>query len=173
MPSTLKYAITYPSGTAAPNVPLVMQTQAESVEAAITAVDIKMRHAEFTTTAVTPTAGTSRNIGTLSADAALTFNNTFCTPGTTSGTLKITEAGVYAIDFTILPVSTPGNANLQILGVAVLRISQASGAGYGSWELTASTAGIYFPANEIVAFNLLIANAVTCGGRIRVTKLHA
>lgn len=35
MPSTIKYAINYPSGTVAPNVPLVMQQQAESVEAAL------------------------------------------------------------------------------------------------------------------------------------------
>lgn len=35
MPTTLKYGITYPSGSAAPNVPLAMQTQAESVEAAL------------------------------------------------------------------------------------------------------------------------------------------
>ena len=35
MPSTLKHAISYPAGTAAPNVPLVMQTTAESVEAAL------------------------------------------------------------------------------------------------------------------------------------------
>lgn len=37
MPSTLKYNITYPAGNVAPNVPLVMQTQAESVEAGIDA----------------------------------------------------------------------------------------------------------------------------------------
>lgn len=173
MPSTVKYALTYPSGTAAPNVPLVLQTSMESVEAAITAVDTKMRHAEFTTTIVTPSAGVSRNIGTLSADSSVTFNNTFCQPGTSSGTMKFLESGVYAIDYTILPSSTPGNANTQITGVSTVRMSQASGTGYGAWELTASVSSIYVPANEIVTFTLLIANSITVGGRIRVTKLHA
>lgn len=37
MPSTLKHGIVYPSGSVAPNVPIVMQTQAESVDAAIEA----------------------------------------------------------------------------------------------------------------------------------------
>lgn len=35
MPSTLKHAISYPSGSQAPNVPIVMQTAAESVDAAV------------------------------------------------------------------------------------------------------------------------------------------
>lgn len=35
MPSTLKYGITYPAGNVAPNVPLAMQSTAESTEAAI------------------------------------------------------------------------------------------------------------------------------------------
>lgn len=39
MPSTLKHKISYPSGTVAPNVPVVMQTQAESVDAALTALN--------------------------------------------------------------------------------------------------------------------------------------
>lgn len=38
MPSTVKYAISYPAGTTAPNVPVVMQTTAESVESALTAL---------------------------------------------------------------------------------------------------------------------------------------
>lgn len=37
MPSTLTWGITYPSGSQAPNVPVVMQTLAESVDSAITA----------------------------------------------------------------------------------------------------------------------------------------
>lgn len=41
MPSTLKYGITYPSGSVAPNVPIAMQTQAESVDAALTALNIE------------------------------------------------------------------------------------------------------------------------------------
>lgn len=41
MPTTLKYQIAYPAGNVAPNVPLVMQTQAESVEAALTATTSK------------------------------------------------------------------------------------------------------------------------------------
>lgn len=39
MPSTLKYQITYPAGNVAPNVPLVMQQSAESVEAALDAIE--------------------------------------------------------------------------------------------------------------------------------------
>lgn len=39
MPTTLKYAIAYPAGTVAPNVPAVMQTQAQSVEAALKTID--------------------------------------------------------------------------------------------------------------------------------------
>lgn len=35
MPTTLNHAISYPAGTAAPNVPLAMQTTAESVETAL------------------------------------------------------------------------------------------------------------------------------------------
>lgn len=35
MPTTLRFGITYPSGSTTPNVPLSMQTQAESVEAAL------------------------------------------------------------------------------------------------------------------------------------------
>jgi hypothetical protein len=35
MPTTVKYKISYPLGTVAPNVPVVMQAQAESVEAAL------------------------------------------------------------------------------------------------------------------------------------------
>lgn len=41
MPNTLTYGITYPSGTVAPNVPIVMQTQAESVEAALAALQAR------------------------------------------------------------------------------------------------------------------------------------
>lgn len=37
MPSTLTHGITYPSGTVSPNVPVVMQTLAESTDTAITA----------------------------------------------------------------------------------------------------------------------------------------
>lgn len=35
MPSTLRFGIQYPAGSAVPNVPLSMQTQAESVESAL------------------------------------------------------------------------------------------------------------------------------------------
>jgi hypothetical protein len=41
MPSTLKYNIVYPAGNVAPNVPLVMQAQAESAEAAIDTALVK------------------------------------------------------------------------------------------------------------------------------------
>lgn len=43
MPTTVKYALAYPLGTVAPNVPAVMQTLAESVEAALVALDIEKR----------------------------------------------------------------------------------------------------------------------------------
>lgn len=39
MPSTLKHGIAYPSGSVAPNVPIVMQTLAESVDAALATID--------------------------------------------------------------------------------------------------------------------------------------
>ena len=39
MPSTLKYQITYPAGNVAPNVPLAMQSTAESVEAALDTIN--------------------------------------------------------------------------------------------------------------------------------------
>lgn len=38
MPQTTTYGITYPSGSTAPNVPLAMQSTAESVEAAFTTI---------------------------------------------------------------------------------------------------------------------------------------
>ncbi|MCZ9883723.1 hypothetical protein [Arthrobacter sp. B2a2-09] len=38
MPSTVKYALSYPAGTTAPNVPVVMQTSMESVEAALNGI---------------------------------------------------------------------------------------------------------------------------------------
>lgn len=43
MPNTVKYALTYPLGTVAPNVPAVMQTLAQSVENALIALGIEGR----------------------------------------------------------------------------------------------------------------------------------
>lgn len=49
MPSTLKYGITYPAGSVAPNVPVVMQAQAQSVEAALATLDTETAAAVTTT----------------------------------------------------------------------------------------------------------------------------
>lgn len=42
MPSTLRFGLQYPSGSQTPNVPLNMQIQAESVEAALNTMPYKM-----------------------------------------------------------------------------------------------------------------------------------
>lgn len=42
MPATLKHSISYPAGTVAPNVPAVMQTTAQSVEAALEVLAAKL-----------------------------------------------------------------------------------------------------------------------------------
>jgi hypothetical protein len=170
MPSTVKYAISYPAGTTAPNVPVVMQTQAESVEAALTGIT-KTRHAEYTSALVALTAGTSRDVGAFTPDAAVTFNNTFVQPDV-AGKVKFLEAGVYSLDFIALPPSTPGTLNIQIMGVTQNRIAQATGGNYGAWEVSASASNIYLAANEIVTFNVVCNNSINIGARVRITKIQ-
>lgn len=171
MPSTLKYSLTYPSGTAAPNVPLVMQTSMESVEAALTGVDNKIRHAEYTSALVGLTAGIGRDVGAFTVVTGVTFNNTFVTPDV-AGKVKITEAGVYAVDFTALPSTSPGTISIQIMGNTLVRVAQAVGGNYGAWEVTTSAANVYIPANEVLNFNVVCNNAINVGSRIRISKLH-
>ena len=171
MATTLVHKVFYPAGNVAPNVPLAMQTAAESVEVAITAEASKIKHSEYTTAAVGTTAGTARLAGALSVDGTKTINSGFGTPDV-AGKYKILTAGVYAIDFTAMPSTPPGTINIEILGTSVVRISQAVGGNYGSFEVTATTAGVYLPANEVISFHMVCNNAVNVGARIRITQLQ-
>lgn len=172
MPNTLKYAITYPSGTAAPNVPLVMQTLAESTEAAITAVDIKMRHAEYTSTVVTTAAGSARFVGALSADATKTFNNTFVVPDV-AGKVKFTEAGVYAVHYIALPAAQQTSNNIQINLNTSTQVASTVAGNYGSANISVGASNYYFAVNDILDFTILLSGVTTVGSRVCITKLHA
>lgn len=172
MPSTLKYAITYPAGNVAPNVPLAMQSTAESTESAIKGVETKNRHAEYTTAAVAATANSARAVGAVTVDAAKTFNNTFATPGTAAGDIKILEAGTYSIDFVLLPTTSPGSTGLQIVGSSASRVTQAFNNSYLSWETTAVASNVYLAANEVLTFTAMLSTSQNIGARIRITKLH-
>ena len=146
MPSTLKWAITYPAGSQAPNVPVSMQSTAESTDSAIT-------------TATTPTTGT------------LTFNTLYraygagyATPGyrklpsglvflegligTTSATLTMTANTDYIVAYLpveirpttrkLLPLQASGpmgwtgtmtletNGDVKVTGPGFTNVAQAS-----------------------------------------------
>lgn len=167
MPTTTKHAIAYPSGSVAPNVPVVMQTQAESVDAALTALGAKIRHAQFGGASATSNAGAGAALGALSAQSASTFNNTFCTAS--SNNVTFTEAGVYLITLSIIPTASPGNLHLWALlnTENVLSEQQIT---YGSNTHTASFTA-YVSANQSIGFGITSSNTVTFTSVVKITKV--
>lgn len=84
MSTTLKYNLYYPSGSSSPNVPLAMQTQAESTEAALTTVE---NLTKWKARNVAPATGTS--LYATGTDVVATRQGTFVN---VSGRLKRTTA---------------------------------------------------------------------------------
>lgn len=66
MGTTLVYGISYPSGTAAPNVPVAVQATAQSVEAALAAQDVKITKNALGVLATKTTATASTGLGATS-----------------------------------------------------------------------------------------------------------
>jgi hypothetical protein len=84
MPTTTRFGISYPAGSAAPNVPLSMQTQAESVEAALNTFPYKIAAGSGT---ITMGAGVAFVLTTISLPAG------FTAPPTVTVTMSTTTGG--------------------------------------------------------------------------------
>lgn len=133
MPSTVKYGITYPLGTQAPNVPVSMQSQAESVEAALWGIETKDKRQLFRNAGFAWAANATWDAGTLSADTTQSASSqlsvplpTFCTAGSVSGAIKFLEPGLYRVKWIIQPGAEPGNCGYRI-------------SAYGTWPGTPVT----------------------------------
>ncbi|WP_457950427.1 hypothetical protein ACTAQI_07545 [Pseudarthrobacter sp. alpha12b] len=168
MPSTLKYGITYPSGTVAPNVPIVMQQQAESVDAAIGKA-AGLKHAEFTGPTQLSNANVGITFGTLSADATKTVNNTFAVGGT-GGQITMSEAGVYIITSMATPDSDPGNVHMWATSAGVLVASEAH-ISYGS-NLHTICFTLRLTQGATLALGVTTAVTRYIDTRVKITKIQ-
>lgn len=110
MPNTLTRPITYPAGGAAPNVPLVMQTMAESVQTQL----LKIKAGSGTISIGAGVASTTLAVtfpeGGFSAPPVVTVTNTANVAGRAS-LLNLYVNGITATGFT-LKMQTSDNANI-------------------------------------------------------------
>lgn len=158
------------------------QTAAETAHAAAELAQetadsaLLIRHAEFSgrnNGAVNASTATPLAI---SAVSSATFNNDFCAPTSTASEIKITKAGVYAIDFYAgLPRAVGSPSYIAIR-------SQDGNTTYAqldlqssSWGNSVNLAGMYVAANTVLKFVFLsatqIQNAGSVTASIRITKL--
>lgn len=122
MPTTLIHKILYPLGSVAPNVPVVLQSLAESVESALTAILKRDKRQLFRHNGYAWAANASWDAGTLTADTTTSASSqlsvptpTFCSPGSLAGTLKFNEPGLYDVKWIIQPGADPGNSGYRIV----------------------------------------------------------
>jgi hypothetical protein len=171
MPNTLTHNISYPLGTVAPNVPVVMQALAESVDAAITAVS-KLKHAEFTSTTASQAAGAGVNFGSLTADAAKTVNNSFCTADTT-GKVTFNEVGTYVAYAKVSPTAAYTALQLWAFdGAGVQQLAQP-GTGYGGQPVTGVCTIYVDTPGQTLQFGATYNVAATSNTRVRITKIRS
>lgn len=168
MPSTLKYAITYPSGSVAPNVPIVMQQQAESVDAAIGKA-AGLKHAEFTGPTINSPANMGTTYGTLSVDANKTVNNTFGVGGT-GGAITMSEAGVYVVTSTILPDNNPGNVHMWAVAAGETVASECQ-ITYGS-NIHTVCFTLRLLQGATLSLGTTTSNTVNITTRVKITKVQ-
>ena len=188
MPTTLKHGISYPSGSVAPNIPVVMQAQAQSVEAALEALVNKDARQVFRNGGYGWSGGAAPwDAGTLSADATAAVSAqvssplpTFVTPGGLSGTLKFTQPGLYAVKWIIFPTADPGSAGYRVIptgtwpgspsGVDAILGQTQRHAGSQFWESVVE-AEVRVPAAGLeIRMTGQQANATTNQARVFVTQ---
>lgn len=184
---TLTWAIKYPSGSQAPNVPVDSQALAESVDAALTKAT-KIKHAEFTAgTVVAGTAGSGYYFKQWTATTdATTQNNTFCrqdptapTVGDTGntyvkGVIEILESGVYSVNVLYLPTTQPSaiDINIGIVGGIVIAMTERSST-YGDWGQNVGHPGIYLASGQKLHMTAVASAASTqFSGNFQITKLQ-
>lgn len=118
MPSTVNHQITYPAGNAAPNVPLVMQTLAESVDTALSELTRPFGHMGKTDGFQTvTTAGTLTMSAAQELKGGVTFDNA-------ADALVVPVAGLYRI--TAKLYSSGGVTGRQTSGI--MKLPAAGGA---------------------------------------------
>lgn len=134
------------------------------------AAALQPRHAEFTAATKATAASTLTNVGPLSIAATETFNNDFVVADV-SGAIKVTKAGIYSIDYVIRPTGNPGNTGIFARLPASVLLTAAQGQG-GSliWEVACSAAAKYLPANTVITFTVVTANATSVEPKVRITK---
>lgn len=187
MPSTVKYGITYPLGTQAPNVPVSMQSQAESVEAALWGIETKDKRQLFRNAGYAWAANASWDAGTLSADTTQSASSqlsvplpTFCTAGSLAGAIKFLEPGLYTVKWIVQPGGEPGNSGYRIIASGTWpgnpvapdnifgQTNRHNGAKY--WESTVEGVVRVPTANLEVRLIGIQDNATTNQARVIVTQ---
>lgn len=168
MPSTLTHKISYPSGTVAPNVPVVMQTTAESVDSALVALK---------PTAAVVTAGVVQSIPN-AAWTKLTYDTTETNSGTnvslSGGTITVAKAGLYAI-------TVSGGTQATTSGAFGIR-TEVGGAANATTLFASSPSGssgtamtyVYLPANSVVSASIWQSSGVArtvSGARLTVAQV--
>jgi hypothetical protein len=112
MPSTLRFGIQYPAGTVAPNVPLVMQTQAESVETAMNTLPYKVMSGAGSITIGSAVASATQ---TVTIPAGFTIAPVVTVQNTTNGAGRANMLNIYVYSITttsfILKLATADGAN--------------------------------------------------------------
>lgn len=131
------------------------------------------KYVEFVSTAPFNISGgsVSWDVGPLSVDPTRQFNNTFAnSAGAISGSINITESGVYAITSNTIGVGSPGNAWISMhLGNTEI-IYTGNTTGY-AWEIS-TAATVYIPAGSYIRWVAQYTNSVTsCITRVRLTKV--
>lgn len=190
MPTTTVHKIKYPTGSVAPNVPVVMQDQADSVEAALIALSQADRRMLFRNGGYAWAGGNaSWDAGTLSLDTTPSASSqlavptpTFATAGTLAGTVKFTEPGLYSVRWITQPSGEPGNAGYRIVPSGTWpgnptapdnvfgQASHTSGMYY--WESVIDALSIRVPTAGLeVRLVGAQANATTNQARVIVTQL--
>lgn len=156
MPSTLKYQITYPAGNVAPNVPLAMQSQAESTEAAIIASDnIPFGHMGRTQGFAGATSGGSVVVMAAAQDlrGGMTFD-------LASSSLVLPKSGLYRV--TVRPYIS-GGASYAASGKAQRNLADISGSVTQAWKADSADyvwcSSVTKPMNAGDKINLIVGSA--------------
>lgn len=128
------------------------------------------KHAEFTGPIVSQTAGSGVNYGLMTADSAKTFNNTFCSPGTTG--LTLLESGIYALVSVALPASSLGNVHMWATQNTSTIIMSANAISYAQTQFltTEVFSGL---VGDNIQLGVTGSNTVnSIGSRVKLTKLQ-
>lgn len=132
-----------------------------------------IKHAEFTSAAVTQSANAGIIFGQYTADSARTFNNTFCSAtAATNGMINILETGLYAITSWPQPPSSLGS-NVHIFGTNSTEgtIMSSNFNSYGNAQ-TIVTVFVYLVSGTTCQFGVTGSNTVSgIVSRLKVTKV--